>query len=254
MSAAGVAGASLLAGCERPGVLPDIPGNTPSADRAANVVLIIMDSLRKDHVGVYGNDKIQTPNLDALAEESLRFSRAYPESAPTICARRAIHTGLRTWPFEDWRRYRGIDVGLQGWQPIPNDQITLAETMRSADYETLFVTDNLQQYDASMNFQRGFDAFDFIRGQTTDSYRPLYTCPPGKIEQALVNKAAVGTGSRTYFQRYFANTAYRRSEEDWFAPQVFTRASEFLETTGSERPFFLVVDCYDPHAPWDPPE
>ena len=58
---------------------------------------------------------------------------------------------------------------FQGWQPIPNDQITLAETMRSADYETLFVTDNLQQYDASMNFHRGFDAFDFIRGQTTDS-------------------------------------------------------------------------------------
>jgi hypothetical protein len=145
MSGAGVAGASLLAGCERAGVIPDLPGNTPSADRDTNVVLIIMDSLRKDHIGVYGNDKIKTPNLDALAEESLRFSRAYPESAPTICARRAIHTGLRTWPFEDWRRYRGIDVGLQGWQPIPNDQITLAETMRSADYETLFVTDNLQQ-------------------------------------------------------------------------------------------------------------
>ena len=60
-----------------------------------------MDSLRKDHVGAYGNDKIKTPNLDALAKESLRFTRAYPESAPTICARRAIHTGLRTWPFED---------------------------------------------------------------------------------------------------------------------------------------------------------
>jgi hypothetical protein len=97
----------LLAGCERAGVLPDLPGNTPSADRAANVVLIIMDSLRKDHVGAYGNDKIKTPNFDALAKESLRFTRAYPESAPTICTRRAIHTGLRTWPFEDWRDVTG---------------------------------------------------------------------------------------------------------------------------------------------------
>ncbi len=129
----------MLAGCERAGVLPDLLHDTPSADRVANVVLIIMDSLRKDHVGAYGNDKIKTPNLDALAKESLRFTRAYPESAPTICARRAIHTGLRTWPFEGRRRYKGIDVGLQGWQPIPNDQITLAEIMRSAGYETLFV-------------------------------------------------------------------------------------------------------------------
>src|SRR3712207_4465844 len=96
MSGAGVAGASLLAGCERAGVLPELPGNTPSADRAANVVLIIMDSLRKDHVGAYGNDTIKTPNLDALAKESLRFTQPYPESIPTIPARRAIHTGLRS--------------------------------------------------------------------------------------------------------------------------------------------------------------
>ena len=255
LTGAGAAGATLLggAGCSLTERIRNIRGEHPTLKEGTNVVLVIIDSLRKDHIGAYGNDKIRTPSLDALAKDGLLFTRAYPESIPTICARRAIHTGLRTWPFEDWRRYKGIDVGLQGWQPIPNDQITLAETMRSAGYETLFVTDNLQQYDASMNFQRGFEAFDFIRGQTTDSYRPLYTCPPGKVEQALVNKAVLGTGSRAYFQRYFANTAYRRSEEDWFAPQVFTRASEFLEATTSERPFFLTVDCYDPHAPWDPP-
>jgi arylsulfatase A-like enzyme len=254
LAGAGVAGASLFAGCERTSIIPDLPDSTPPADRDTNVVLVIMDSLRKDHVGVYGNGRIQTPNLDALAKESLRFTRAYPESAPTICARRAIHTGMRTWPFRDWRRYKGIDVGLQGWQPIPLDQTTLAEMMRKAGYETMFVTDNLQQYDASMNFHRGFDAFDFIRGQTTDTYRPMWTCPPGKLGQVLVRGEGSGTGGLSYFQQYFANTAYREVEEDWFAPQVFTRASEYLETTRPDRPFFLTVDCYDPHAPWDPPE
>ncbi|HEX6709186.1 MAG TPA: sulfatase [Rubrobacter sp.] len=254
VAGAGVARASLLAGCARNGILPDLPNNAHSADRDTNVVLIIMDSLRKDHVGVYGNDGIKTPNLDALAKESLRFTRAYPESAPTICARRAIHTGRRTWPFRDWQLYRGIDVRLQGWQPIPLDQTTLAEMMRKAGYETMFVTDNLQQYDASMNFHRGFDAFDFIRGQSTDAYRPMWTAPQEMVSRALVKEGVTGTGGSLYFQQYFANTAYRRSEEDWFAPQVFTRASEFLETTGSGSPFFLTVDCYDPHAPWDPPE
>ena len=57
-----------------------------------NVILVIIDSLRRDHLGVYGNDWIKTPNLDALARESLRFDRSYPESLPTILARRAIHT------------------------------------------------------------------------------------------------------------------------------------------------------------------
>jgi arylsulfatase A-like enzyme len=70
-----------------------------------NVVVVIVDSLRKDHVGAYGNGWVKTPNLDALAGESLRFTRAYPESAPTICARRAIYTGMRTFPFRTSRRY-----------------------------------------------------------------------------------------------------------------------------------------------------
>ena len=219
-----------------------------------NVVLIILDTLRKDHVGAYGNSWIKTPNLDALARESLRFTRAYPESLPTICARRAIHTGMRTWPFRDWHRYKGVGVNLWGWQPIPEDQTTLAEILKANGYETLFVTDNLQQYDASMNFQRGFDAFDYIRGQTTDPYRPLWTYPPENVRRTLVRYDSLGPGSLPYFFQYFANTAYRKSEEDWFAPQVFTRASEFLEATKEGQPFFLVVDGYDPHPPWDPPE
>jgi len=254
VSGAGLVGASLLAGCERRGALNYLPDRAQPADKTTNVVLIIMDSLRKDHVGAYGNDGIKTPNLDALAKESLRFTRPYPESAPTICARRAIHTGLRTWPFKNWRRYKGIDVGLQGWQPIPNYQTTLAETMLAAGYETMFVTDNLQQYDPSMNFQRGFGAYDFIRGQSTDAYRPLWTAPPEKVQRALIRPGVLGTGGSLYFQRYFANTADRRSEEDWFAPQVFTKAAEYLESTRPGTPFFLTVDCYDPHAPWDPPE
>src|SRR5215208_6621966 len=240
MSGAGVAGASLLAGCGITGVLPDLPGKTPTADRDTNVVLIIIDSLRKDHIGAYGNEKIQTPNLDALVADSLLFTRAYPESIPTICARRAIHTGLRTWPFKDWRRYKGIDVGLQGWQPIPNDQTTLAEMMRASGYGTYFVTDNLQQYDASMNFHRGFDAFDFIRGQTTDNYKPAWTYPKDKVDQALLKgNIPAMTGQ---MRQYFANVKERKTEADWFSPMVFSQAAEYLDVLSKGGPFFLTVD------------
>ncbi len=242
----GAVGISLLgaSGC----------GSRTNQDSVTSVILVIIDSLRKDHVGAYGNDRIKTPNLDALAKESLLFTQAYPESLPTIPARRAIHTGIRTFPFRGWHNYKGINVGLWGWQPIPENQTTLAEILKENGYETLFVTDNLQQYDASMNFQRGFDAFDFIRGQTTDPYRPIWTYPPEKVRQALVRDGVRGGPSSSYFRQYFANTTYRKTEEDWFAPQVFTRASEFLEAVKESQPFFMVVDCYDPHQPWDPPE
>jgi arylsulfatase A-like enzyme len=55
-------------------------------------------------------------------------------------------------------------------------------------------------------------------------------------------------------RQYFANVQARQTEADWFAPQVFTRASEVLETVSEGGPFFLTVDVYDPHEPWDPPE
>jgi arylsulfatase A-like enzyme len=249
LKAAG-AGVAVLAaaGCSRPNIFPNLPDKSLIGDQDMNVVVVIIDTLRKDHVGAYGNTWIKTPNLDALAKESLRFTRAYPESIPTICARRAIHTGLRTWPFRNWHIYKGISVVRYGWQPIPEKQTTLAEILQQKGYETLFVTDNLHQFQASMNFQRGFDAFHFIRGQTSDNYMPNWTSPREKRRAVLKSPAGVG------MRQYFANTAGRSSEGDWFAPQVFTRASEFLEAASEgDRPFFLVVDSYDTHEPWDPP-
>ncbi len=254
LKTAGAAGLALLGGGTLAGCAPDEGLRNPAPPDGGtggikNVVLVILDSLRKDHVGAYGNGWIETPNLDALAGESLRFTRPYPESAPTVPARRAIHTGARVWPYRDYRRYKGIDIRLYGWQPIREDQRTLAETLQGNGYRTMMVTDNLHQYTPSMNFQRGFEAFDFFRGQTTDPYKPPWTAPPEKVAGAI--------GSPGYLGQYFANTADWRTEEDRFAPRVFSRASEFLELAAGgadPRPFFMTVDCYDPHAPYDPPE
>ena len=257
LAGAGAFGASLLgAGCDLTRRLPNLPGQPPAGD--TNVVLVIIDSLRKDHIGAYGNAWMQTPNLDALAKESLRFTRAYPESAPTICARRAIHTGKRTWPFKDWKPPKGEDIILQGWQPIPEGQTHLAEIMKQNGYATLLQTDNMHQYKASYNFQLGFDVFDFIRGQTTDNYMPNWTFPHDRIKNALLKGNP--TAMRGQMHQYWANVegrllAERESEEDWFSPRVFTGAMELLEAANAgDQPFFLVADSYDPHEPWDTPD
>ncbi|MDQ3793991.1 MAG: sulfatase [Actinomycetota bacterium] len=248
LAGAGAAGGALLGAS----ALASGCGPTISGEPGPNVILIILDSLRKDHLGAYGNPWIETPNLDALARESLRFSRAYPESLPTICARRAIHTGKRTWPFRNWQTYKGVDVEVWGWQPIPEGQTTLAEVLKKEGYQTLFITDTLHQFKASMNFQRGFDVFDFIRGQTTDGYRPKWTDPREKVREALVKGR--GFDVQGQMRRYFANTASRETEKDWFSPRVFSGAMELMEAAKDQQPFFLVVDSYDPHQPWDPPE
>lgn len=102
---AALLGSSLAAGAGYSSYLP-------KGGSRMNVVLIILDSLRRDHVGVYGSDWIKTPNLDALANESLRFTRPYPDSIPTICSRRSMHTGIKTWPFRDFTPVKGGEASL----------------------------------------------------------------------------------------------------------------------------------------------
>jgi arylsulfatase A-like enzyme len=223
-----------------------------------NVILVIVDSLRKDHVGAYGNDWIKTPNLDALAKESLRFTQAYPEAIPSIPARRGMHTGIRSWPFRGWElsNVHDDDVRLWGWEPIPENQTTLAEILQQEGYYNLFVTDTLHQFRASYSFHRGFHVYEWIRGQERDLFIPLSPAARKKVDGVLIG-GPNAAHAEEIMRQYFANTLSRKREEDWFAPQVFTRGMELLEAANDvadAQPFFLVVDCYDPHEPWDPPD
>ena len=106
-----------------------------------NIVLVIFDTLRQDHVGAYGNRWIATPHLDRFAAESIRFTRCYPESLPTLPMRRSTHTGIRTFPYHGHRDYKGDFRGAPGWGPIPEDQDTVAELLTDAGYRCGFITD-----------------------------------------------------------------------------------------------------------------
>ena len=251
VAGAGSAGVALFGGAS---ALGSMSGSyLPKGGSKMNVVLVNLDSLRRDHVGAYGNPWIKTPNLDALARESLRFTRPYPESVPTINARRSIYTGVRTWPFRDWVPQRGETFYPAGWQRMPEDQTSLAETLLENGYETALITDTYHQFKPSMNFQRGFNVFDFLRGQERDHFRPAKTTPEEEVDRYTVpgNDASM----REKVRQYRANVAGRRSEEDWFGPRVFLRGMEYLEAAAKVGgPFFLVVDSFDPHEPWDPPE
>ena len=240
---AGAAGASLLgaAGCagfaDR---VPRLPEEyLPGGGTGPNVIVVIIDTLRKDHVGAYGNDWIKTPTLNALAEESLLFTQAYPEAMPTIPVRRAIHTGMRTWPARP---------PSFGWKPIPSGHTTVAEMLAEEGFGTYLVTDTYVQF--PMNFGRGFGAYNMIRGQERDPYKDTSTISEEEMRDRYI---ILGEGKKA--RQYLANVQGREGEEDWFAPRVFLDAMDVLEVAaGENRPFFLVADCFDPHEPWDPPE
>src|SRR5436305_15213037 len=67
---------------------------TPPAKTPPDVFLITIDTLRADHVHCYGYEKIQTPALDALAKDGIRFENAFTPSPITNTSHASILTGL----------------------------------------------------------------------------------------------------------------------------------------------------------------
>ncbi|MDP2919884.1 MAG: sulfatase [Dehalococcoidia bacterium] len=216
-----------------------------------NLVFIIIDTLRKDHCGCYGNDWIATPGLDALAKDSAVFDAAYPESLPTLPQRRAMHTGIRTYPFRNYHDHKGDFVKIYGWEPIPEEQTTVSEMLKNAGYHTGIVCDAYHCFKPSMNYARGFDQFIWIRGQEADKYRAIL---PEKAIRDRILPWMKGTTVVNILQQHCANAADWKSERDHFGPKVFLTATQWLEENTKNQPFFLLVDSFDPHEPWDAPE
>ena len=93
-----------------------------------NVVLIVCDTFRRDHLGAYGNATIRTPNLDRLARQSLVFDKHLVSSFPTMPARADILTGRFAYTF-------------MGWEPLPMGIPSLPGMLAGAGYMTMGVVD-----------------------------------------------------------------------------------------------------------------
>jgi arylsulfatase A-like enzyme len=238
-----------------------------------HVVLIIFDTLRRDAVGCYGTPPpwastlsaaIATPNLDAFAKESVRFERAYPEALPTLCARRTIYTGLRTYPFHngDFRHIKGDFVGIApGWGPIPESQTTLAEMYEAAGFRTGLISDLYHEFKPSKNFWRGFQQWTFVRGQEADAARSGPFPSQEEIDywvprelQELRGKATgleqPGYGAHWFSSRILLNMRDRVREELWFNAQVMQESARWIEQNLDAKRLFLTVESFDPHEPW----
>ncbi len=118
-----------------------------------NIIWVVSDTLRRDHLGCYGNQKIRTPSLDALASKSVRFDRHYIASFPTMPARADYLTGRWTGSFMQWK-------------PLAEDQITLPEILGQKGFNTAAVVDTPFYLRNKMNYDRGFFSFHEVPGQS----------------------------------------------------------------------------------------
>lgn len=210
-----------------------------------NFVIVIIDTLRYDHIGAHGNDWIQTPNLDRLAAQSWVLHNAYAASYPTIPHRTDAMTGRYGAP-------------LHPWKPLRHDVVTLPYWLYEQDgYATQLIHDTPHLVNGGHNFDWPFNAWTQIRGAEVD--RPWIDdsrdWPDNFAHDPMFDFVDADPISYNPLPSYIRANRLRQGHEDWNCPRLFTTAASWIHDNASRDRFLLWVDCFDPHEPWDvPPE
>lgn len=215
-----------------------------------NIILAIIDTLRFDCIAAHGRRDVQTPNFDRFAAESWVFTNSYTSSYPTIPHRTDVITGMYGNPFHVW-------------QPLPWEAPTLPEALAREGYATQLIHDTPHLVNGGHNFDYPFHAWTQIRGAEVD--RSFITdelpLPDNWARDPLFDAQPEAGSPPDYPGRapnrdtYARANRSRRSHEEWNCAKLFRSVEEFVRSNTTRDNFFLWIDCFDPHEPWDaPPE
>ncbi len=209
----------------------------PAAD-APNVLLIVLDTVRFDHMSLYGYARATTPNLDRLAAQAIRFDRARATAPWTLASHASMFTGR--WPHE---------LAVKWLSPLSGKFSTLAEYLGSHGYSTAgFVANTLYcSYDTGLD--QGFthyEDFDLERlgpfrmaqlvGITSQTFAALVqklsdNFATGAVAESLLGQLRVADKKHAGL--------VNREFLDWLSRRPNPR-----------RPFFAFLNYFDAHSPY----
>jgi len=235
-----------------------------------NVLFIITDQQRADHLSCAGNPILRTPNLDRLASESIRFTNAFCTNPMCMPNRASILTGL--YPNVHGVRSNGMNLSLN----VP----TFTETLRNDGYHTTSIGKLHFQYWAR-GFNKTSRSAEAIGPWLSDKYRtkmketlPIPYYGFDEVEMVL-GHGDLCTGHyfdwleergpqyidpiKKKFKKFFGLPYYDTilPEELYPTTYVTERTIDFLERhsegKNGNKPFFLHCSIPDPHHPVCPP-
>ena len=227
------------------------------AKDAPNVLFIITDSTRADYVGAYNpKTRAKTPTLDALAKDSLLFEYSVSGSMPTGLTRREILSGMRGFPNRDWVLSPPMPLEV-GWTDILPHQPLLTEVLDQAGITTAYVTDNpFLVGPRYINFRRTLDIAhpDFSQGAFRAANTPFNRPAPRSAIEKYLLPALSDTIEVPRLESHVGwASLYRVGEKNYSAARVMRGGMDALEQLKHKQPFFLGVDSFDPHEPFDAP-
>lgn len=239
------------------------------AETPPNIIYILADDLGYNELGCYGQDKIETPNIDALAAQGMRFTQHYsgsPVCAPSRCVlMTGLHSGhayIRgndewsergdTWNFAAMAE----DPNLEGQRPIPAGTTTVGNVLKSAGYKTGIVG----KWGLGGPLTEGIptkQGFDFFYGYNCQ--RQAHTYFPVHLwrneEKHLLENELVAPGiglpegadpdNPASYEKYWLNE---------YAPDLMLKESIAFMRANRNKPFFLYFATPIPHVPLQAPK
>jgi arylsulfatase A-like enzyme len=210
--------------------------------RRPNVLWICADDHAAYVCGAYGNKTVRTPRIDALAAAGMRFDRAFCNSPVCTASRQSFLTG---------RYPRTIGV-TQLATALPESEVTLAELLHEAGYETAAIGKMHFNSELKHGFEMRIDLADHQKWLQAKGREPflagIETQPPWK---PFRDPARIWLNS--------AARPYALAAADMPGTYLADQAAQFLERRGArpgegkeetQRPFFLMVSFYEPHSPF----
>lgn len=220
----------------------------PTPPRPTNVVVVLLDSLNRHMLGSYGGTEFATPNLDRFAaQRAVRFTNHVTGSLPCMPARHDILVGALDFL---WRCWGSIEL----WERPITAQLA------AAGVTTQLVTDHPHLFETGgENYHTDFGGWSYERGHEGDPWR---TWADPSWMGAPTRPAAPGSwywkrtaGFDGVERAYDRARTFFRAEEDFPGPKVMSAAADWLRrATPHHDRWFLFVDEFDPHEPFDTPE
>ena len=197
-------------------------------------ILVLMDTLKRDNLSCYNPDTFaKTPNLTEFAQNATTFDQHWIGSAPCMPARRDILTGR-------------LNFLERSWGPIEPFDVTLPSILRENNVFTHITTDHCHYFRlGGENYVQQFNTWDYHRGQEGDPWISRIDDP--------VNMPADYYG-RLRNQYQWNRTQWGDKEEEYPSPKTFQSACDWLEGNKEKDDFFLMVEAFDPHEPFDVPQ
>jgi arylsulfatase A-like enzyme len=209
------------------------------SSKAPNLLFIVLDTLRADHMSLYGYHRPTTPKLDAWSKEGITFDMARSAAPWTLPSHLTMFTGLL--PSQHQAR---VDQPYHGSAP------TLAEYLRSKGYATGGVVANVRMCNQVYGVGRGFDTYvDYPWNQQISVHSALTSSKLGASVLGAMGR--IGLPAPHHYPLYYRRPARAITKEAHAWLDEVARRNEHAPA-GERRPYFLFDNLMDVHGPYAP--